>query len=288
MDDTLMIGSRGDPVRELQSQLKVLGYFLADVSGDFDAATAKAVADFQTERMPASVDPESNSTKMAPGTFDEATSRALQDHLSLRLGALRCLGFLPDDGARSSVEELEKALRAFQASEHIATSGILDIATRRALSNQIAEEIGSGSDLLFDIEGPYIRTCFCIQAVDHPTEIANDDTTLASSCRSDESIFFLCRPNCFTRKKVNGMDRPFKVSYKYFSIGDDGCSFEAGFFRARFVLPKNLWLGRKRAVRSRGRRSISASNGPIGAQSNRILVVPSESESNNENQLKSD
>ena len=137
MDDTLMIGSRGDPVRELQSQLKVLGYFLADVSGDFDAATAKAVADFQTERASASTAPESDSLRMALGTFDEATSRALHDHLSLRLGAMHCLGFLTDDGPRSSAEALEKALRSFQASEHIATSGILDHATRRALSNQI-------------------------------------------------------------------------------------------------------------------------------------------------------
>ena len=137
MDDTLKIGSQGDPVRELQSQLKVLGYFLADVSGDFDAATAKAVADFQTERTSASTAPESDSLTMALGTFDEATSRALHDHLSLRLGAMHCLGFLTDDGPRSSAEALDKALRSFQASEHIATSGILDHATRRALSNQI-------------------------------------------------------------------------------------------------------------------------------------------------------
>ena len=133
-----MIGSQGDPVRELQGYLKVLGHFFGNISGDFDAATAKAVTDLQTELAPSPTDSESNPTPVTPGTFDEATSRALQDHLSLRLGAMRCLGFLQDDGPHFGPEELEKALRAFQASEHIAASGILDRATRQALSDQIS------------------------------------------------------------------------------------------------------------------------------------------------------
>ena len=130
--ETLMIGSHGDDVQELQRFLKVLGHYRGDSGGKFDADTADAVSALQSELK-----------LIGSGAFDAATVIASGDMLSQWVGTLRCLGFLQTDNAVSATRALEEAVVTFQneqklSDRNIVANGVLDKATRVALAAELA------------------------------------------------------------------------------------------------------------------------------------------------------
>jgi ABC-type branched-subunit amino acid transport system substrate-binding protein/peptidoglycan hydrolase-like protein with peptidoglycan-binding domain len=120
-------------VAQLQQALKILGYYEGDVTGVFDEATAAAVAALQRDLgLPET------------GEFDAATEAALRERLGGQLDAftgavsdlqqaLAELGFYdgPIDGRYS--DATIAAVRAFQRDLGVPETGIIDVATLRAI-----------------------------------------------------------------------------------------------------------------------------------------------------------
>jgi ABC-type branched-subunit amino acid transport system substrate-binding protein/peptidoglycan hydrolase-like protein with peptidoglycan-binding domain len=120
-------------VAQLQQALKVLGYYDDDVTGIYDDATTAAVKALQHDLgLPET------------GEYDEATDAALRERLGDRLDAftgavsdlqeaLTELGYYsgPIDGRYSA--ETVAAVKAFQRDLGVPSTGVIDVATLRAI-----------------------------------------------------------------------------------------------------------------------------------------------------------
>jgi branched-chain amino acid transport system substrate-binding protein len=120
-------------VAQLQQALKVLGYYEGDVTGIYDDATTAAVKALQRDLgLPVT------------GEYDEPTDAALRERLGDRLDAftgavsdlqeaLTELGYYsgPIDGRYSA--ETVAAVKAFQRDLGVPPTGVIDVATLRAI-----------------------------------------------------------------------------------------------------------------------------------------------------------
>lgn len=121
---------------QLQISLKLLGFYTGPINGQYDDATRAAVAAFQTSvGLPAT------------GEYDAATDEALRARLGSLADVLSTstedlqrtltdLGYYegPIDGQWSP--ELTAAIKAFQADLGVPQTGVLDVATVRAIYQQ--------------------------------------------------------------------------------------------------------------------------------------------------------
>ncbi len=131
-------------VAQLQQALKVLGYYDGDVTGIYDDATRAAVEALQRDLgLPET------------GEYDEATDAALRQRLGDRLDtftgavsdlqeALTELGYYsgPIDGRYSAATVA--AVKAFQKDLGVPATGVIDVATLRAIYAR-GQETGAGN-----------------------------------------------------------------------------------------------------------------------------------------------
>lgn len=146
-DDTLCKGDWGSDVRKLQQRLKALGYFNAEVDGDYGAKTVAAVKAFQ-ERNGLTVDGVAGPTtmkKMNASSAVKAEEEAAQtESETLRKGdsgaavrklqqRLKELGYFPSSVDGDYGEKTVAAVKDFQKANGLTADGVAGPSTQRKL-----------------------------------------------------------------------------------------------------------------------------------------------------------
>jgi N-acetylmuramoyl-L-alanine amidase len=124
--------------RDVQRQLKALGFNPGDIDGNFGSQTEAAVRAYQQKyRLPETgkLD-EATLRSLLPGRFEAARAPADVSDREVILQAqrqLKALGFNPGDIDGNFGPQMEAALRAYQQSYRLPQTGQLDDVTSRSL-----------------------------------------------------------------------------------------------------------------------------------------------------------
>lgn len=149
--DTLVYGSEGEPVRQLQERLAALGYYAMDISGTYMEHTQAAVEAFQSDngmeatgeaddalqRLIASTDAAPRTTTAPPavalsypGKLSSGSEGESVRHLQSRLAAL---GYYTLEITGNFLDNTREAVKAFQRQNGLVEDGVVGEATWEAL-----------------------------------------------------------------------------------------------------------------------------------------------------------
>jgi len=159
----LKLGSSGADVRDLQTDLTVLGYYWADITGSFGSKTEAAVKAFQKAKgltadgvagsktiaaISKAIAAKGGSTSSSTSTSASGTALKLNsrgDKVSQLQKDLETLGFYYADITGNFGSKTEAAVKAFQKKNGLTADGIAGSKTLAAIDQAIAKTGGSSS-----------------------------------------------------------------------------------------------------------------------------------------------
>ena len=157
---SLKLGSTGTKVRQLQQDLTTLGYYWADITGNFGSKTEAAVKNFQeknnltadgvagTKTLNAVAAAVSRSGGSSGSDYDSGTTLRLNSQgsaVSQLQTDLKQLGYYFADITGNFGTKTEAAVKEFQKDKKLTADGIAGYNTLQAISKAIAAAGGSSS-----------------------------------------------------------------------------------------------------------------------------------------------
>ena len=151
---TLKLGSQGTAVSQMQTDLKQLGYYYADVTGNFGDKTAEAVKEFQKDKKLTAdgvagyntLQAISKAIAAAGGSSTSSTSGLMVGSTGNKVTALQqdltALGYYYGDISGHYGSLTQAAVKKFQKAKGISQDGIAGTSTLNAISKALG---GSGT-----------------------------------------------------------------------------------------------------------------------------------------------